>query len=192
MSSVQERTQELLKLAAESRAGLKRAADALDRLPEPEQAEARAALMALAGVQPGDAAEEGEEGEGTTLTNKRLLRWALGREAEAQRPGNPTHRDESFVCARCGAQVAPGGARVRDHCPACLHGQHVDGPVPGDRAARCGGLLKPTGLERRGEELVLTHTCALCGVVRRVRAHPDDDPAALRALSASSGWRAIR
>ncbi len=189
MSSVQERTQELLKQARESRAGLKRAADTLDRLPEGERTEARAALMALAGVQSDLDDDGGDEGE---LTSKRLLRWALGREAEAQRPGNPTHRDEAFVCARCGAQVPPGGARVRDHCPACLHGLHVDGEVPGDRAARCGGLLTPTGLERRGEDLVLTHTCALCGVVRRVRAHPDDDPAALRALSASSGWRAIR
>ncbi|MEY3212937.1 MAG: hypothetical protein RIT28_3418 [Pseudomonadota bacterium] len=190
MSSVQERTQALLKQAGESRAGLKRAADALDRLPDAERGEARAALMALAGVQPADdALEHDEAGE---LTSKRLLRWALGREAEAQRPGNPTHRDEAFACARCGVPVPPGGARVRDHCPACLYGLHVDGEVPGDRAAGCGGLLTPTGLERRGEDLVLTHTCALCGVVRRVRAHPDDDPAALRALSAASGWRAIR
>ena len=186
MSSVQERTRELLKLAGEGRGGLKRAAASLDRLPDAEREEARSALMALAGVEHEAQEEEGE------LTSKRLLRWALGREAEAQRPRNPTHRDEPFVCVRCGVQVAPGGARVRDHCPACLHGRHVDGLVPGDRAADCGGLLTPTGLERRGEDLVLTHTCALCGVVRRVRAHPDDDPAALRALSASSGWRAIR
>ena len=174
MSSVQEQVQELLKLAGDGRGGLKRAAAALDRLPDAERKEARSALMALAGAESAVKDTEGDEGEPTT---KRLLRWALGREDEAR---------------RCGAQVPAGGARVRDHCPACLHGLHVDGPVPGDRAADCCGLLTPTGLERRGEELVLTHTCAVCGVVRRVRAHPDDDPAALRALSASSGWRAIR
>lgn len=189
MSSVQEQVQELLKLAGDGRGGLKRAAAALDRLPDAERKEARSALMALAGAESAIEDTQGDEGE---LTTKRLLRWALGREDEARRPGNPTRRDEDFVCARCGAQVPAGGARVRDHCPACLHGLHVDGPVPGDRAADCCGLLTPTGLERRGEELVLTHTCAVCGVVRRVRAHADDDPAALRALSASSGWRAIR
>ena len=189
MSSVQEQVQELLKLAGDGRGGLKRAAAALDRLPDAERKEARSALMALAGAESAVEDTEREEGE---LTTKRLLRWALGREDEARRPGNPPRRDEAFVCARCGAGASPGGARVRDHCPACLHGLHVDGLVPGDRAAACGGLLTPTGLERRGEELVLTHTCAVCGVVRRVRAHPEDDPATLRALSASSGWRAIR
>lgn len=187
MSSVQERVEELLKQAGEGRAGLKRAASRLDLLPEAERRALREALLDRAGAAEPEA--DGDEGE---LSSKRLLRWALGREDEARRPGNPTHRDEAFTCASCAAQVPPGGARVRDHCPACLYGLHVDGEVPGDRAAGCGGALRPTGLERRGEELVLTHTCALCGVVRRVRAHPDDDPAALRALSAASGWRTIR
>lgn len=188
MSRVQEQALALVKQAGEGRAGLKRAAADVDRLPEEERRALRAAVAALAGV----AALEDDPDEGGELSTKRLLRWALGREDDARRPSNPTHRDEAFVCVQCGAQVTPGGARVRDHCPSCLHGLHVDGDTPGDRASGCGGRLTPTGLERRGEELVLTHTCALCGVVRRVRAHADDDPAALRALSASSGWRAIR
>ena len=191
MSSVQEQVRALLKQAGDGRGGLKRAAVLIDRLPDEERLAVRSALLTLAGVGP-EGGEEEEDEDAAEPSNKRLLRWALGRETEAQRPGNPTRIDEAFVCARCGAPVTPGGARVRDHCPACLHGLHVDGDVPGDRAAGCGGLLTPTGIERRGEELVLTHTCALCGVVRRVRAHPDDAPGALRALSASSGWRAIR
>ena len=144
---MQEQVQELLKLAGDGRGGLKRAAAALDRLPDAERKEARSALMALAGAESGVEETQGDEGEPTT---KRLLRWALGREDEARRPGNPTRRDEDFVCARCGAQVPAGGARVRDHCPACLHGLHVDCPVPGDRAAGCGGLFDPVGFWMEG------------------------------------------
>jgi len=114
---------------------------------------------------------------------KRLVRRALGREGEARRRANPVRRDEPFNCAACGLDVPPGGARVRDHCPACLASLHLD-VVPGDRAAGCGGLMRPEGLEILRGEAILRYRCARCGAARRCRAHPGDDAAALAAVSA--------
>ena len=122
---------------------------------------------------------------------KRLLRRALARDEAAQVRANFLHRDEGFACARCGAQVAPGGAVVRDHCPRCLWSCHLD-EVPGDRAAGCGGLLQPVGAALNHGRWTLSWRCARCGALRRNREHPDDDPAALARLCADSGERAVR
>lgn len=121
----------------------------------------RASIEALA-------AERGIEPAPT----RRLVRALLDRAEDAQVRRNPIHRDEAFTCAHCGAEVAAGGALVRDHCPICLRGLHVD-VVPGDRAAGCGGVLVPAGFERR-PELVIVYRCERCGHAFRVRAHPDD------------------
>ncbi len=115
---------------------------------------------------------------------KRLLRLARGREAGARVRSNPVRVDEAFQCSSCGHEAELGGARVRDHCPACLHGLHVD-VVPGDRAADCGGVLVPESLELVAGEAVIRYRCTLCGARPRVRAHPDDRPAALSELSAT-------
>lgn len=111
---------------------------------------------------------------GETLSGKQLLRRLRERAEAAQERRSPVHRDEGFTCMACGAQVPPGGARVRDHCPRCLHGRHLD-RIPGDRAAGCGGLLVPVELELRGEQPRIHHRCARCGHRHRVRAHPEDD-----------------
>jgi hypothetical protein len=103
---------------------------------------------------------------------KRLVRALLARADAAQVRKNPIHRDEGFTCAHCGVAVAPGGAPVRDHCPICLRGRHVD-VVPGDRAATCGGVLDPIAFERR-PEVVIRYRCRLCAHTFVVRAHPDD------------------
>lgn len=103
---------------------------------------------------------------------KRLVRALLARADSAQVRKNPIHRDEGFTCAHCGAAVTPGGAPVRDHCPVCLRGLHVD-VVPGDRAAGCRGVLDPIAFERR-PEIVIRYRCRLCGHTFVVRAHPDD------------------
>jgi len=108
------------------------------------------------------------------LDGKRLVKALLGRAEGAQRRTNPIRRDEPFVCVHCGADVPRGGARVRDHCPACLHGLHVD-EVPGDRANPCGGVLKPVDLVLEGRSgVVISYRCERCGAVVRNRAHPDD------------------
>ncbi len=163
----------LLTEAGAGRRALKRAAAALDAM-EPG---AKGALVALA-------RERGVElpDEAAGWPGKRLLRRALAREEAARERSNPIRRDGAFTCGGCDAAVAPGGGRVRDHCPRCLRSLHVD-VVPGDRAAGCGGLMDPTGLELRGGEAVIHYRCRRCGAAGRCRAHPDDDAVALAELS---------
>lgn len=88
--------------------------------------------------------------------------------------------DSGFVCGHCGAVVRPLGFTSRNHCPRCLYSLHVD-VFPGDRAATCGGLMRPIRSEpdnRRG--FIITHRCEKCGAVSRNRAaiantdQPDD------------------
>lgn len=108
------------------------------------------------------------------LDGRRLVRALLDRSGEAQVRTNPIRRDEQFTCAHCGVGVAEGGARVRDHCPACLCSLHVD-VVPGDRASDCGGVFDPVDLALEGRAgVVITYRCRDCGASHRNRAHPDD------------------
>ena len=88
--------------------------------------------------------------------------------------------DEGFVCANCGLHVLPLGYTSRNHCPRCLCSLHVD-KNPGDRAADCGGIMRPIRVEtdaRRG--YVIVHRCEKCGHISRNRAaytspvQPDD------------------
>lgn len=121
---------------------------------------------------------------------RRLVRALLGRAEAAQIRSNPIRVDEAFTCACCGAEVPPGGARVRDHCPVCLRSLHVD-VVPGDRAATCGALLDPVGFDLRGGEVLILYRCRGCGARWQGRAHPDDAiPAALPGQIADPiAWR---
>lgn len=78
--------------------------------------------------------------------------------------------DSAFVCAHCGAKVAPLGYSSRNHCPVCLWSLHLD-ENPGDRAAGCGGLMRPVCVEtdpRKG--YILVHRCEKCGAIRRCKA----------------------
>ncbi len=150
----------LLLEAGRGRRALKRLAVELDSEPT-----SRAALAEALGL-PAD------------WPAKRLLRHGLGRSEDARRRQNPVRRDESFDCGACGAAVAPGGARVRDHCPRCLFSLHVD-VVPGDRASDCGELLEPVGLETIGQQTVIQYRCRGCGHRQRNRAHDEDDIVAL-------------
>ena len=155
---------------ATSRGAIKRLGEALDREGDESL---RAALVAYGrkrGVELPD--------EAVTWPGKRLLRAAMAREDGARVAKNPTRLDEAFVCAHCGRDVPIGGRIVRDHCPRCLRSLHVD-EVPGDRAAACGGLLDPVGLEVRGDEQVLRYRCRRCGQEKVNRAatlgdHPDE------------------
>ena len=88
--------------------------------------------------------------------------------------------DSGFVCANCGLLVEPLGYTSRNHCPRCLCSLHVD-VNPGDRAAECGGIMRPVKVEpdaRRG--YIITHRCEKCGHESRNRAaheapvQPDD------------------
>jgi hypothetical protein len=101
--------------------------------------------------------------DAVTWPGKKLLRRAQGREKAARERRNPIRRDEAFQCVACGEEVAPHGRTARDHCPSCLCSLHVDN-IPGDRAAACGGVLRPISLEMRGGHPYLLYRCEACGV----------------------------
>lgn len=156
----------LLARARGARGRLKREAVWLDKQPA-EFVQAVVDYSRKRGVDlPEDAA---------TWPAKKLLRACLNRSEQAQVRTNPIVRDESFVCAHCGAAVPIHGRTARDHCPHCLRSLHVD-DVPGDRASQCGGLLDPTSCETKSGDWVIHYTCRSCGAAKSNRALPDGDP----------------
>lgn len=67
---------------------------------------------------------------------------------------------ENFVCDNCGLPVMGNG--YTNHCPQCLWSKHVD-IFPGDRAEKCGGMMEPISIEKKGKEYIITHKCVKCG-----------------------------
>ncbi|MDQ3701029.1 MAG: RNHCP domain-containing protein [Chloroflexota bacterium] len=99
-------------------------------------------------------------------------KWARQTRRDA-RQGNP------FRCCHCKRFIGslPSGGQHRNHCPVCLHSRHVDGRIPGDRRATCGGKMAPSALfARPNGEQVLVHRCLACGFERHNRVAADDDP----------------
>jgi hypothetical protein len=73
-----------------------------------------------------------------------------------------TKINEPFVCIYCHFSVPKSQQTCRDHCPQCLHSLHVD-VNPGDRAADCGGLLKPVAWSRHKKKgLMIHYICEIC------------------------------
>ena len=79
---------------------------------------------------------------------------------------------EDFICAHCGKSVQGNG--YTNHCPQCLRSRHVD-IDPGDRLSRCGGMMKPISVERKGDAWILTHSCETCGHEKRNEMAPSDN-----------------
>ena len=79
---------------------------------------------------------------------------------------------EDFDCGHCGEHVHGNG--YTNHCPHCLWSMHVD-VNPGDRAAVCGGMMRPIRVEFEKGEYVLVHHCERCSALRRNRVVPEDD-----------------
>ncbi|MEV6123309.1 RNHCP domain-containing protein [Streptomyces sp. NPDC052077] len=117
-----------------------------------------------------------------------------GRAPGARRPqrrkdilhGRGGHRARDFRCVGCRLDVsldAPGTAH-RNHCPNCLASLHVDGRVPGDRAADCHGRMEALSMSVRpdGEWLVI-HRCLSCGALSANRIAGDDNALALVRLA---------
>jgi tRNA(Ile)-lysidine synthetase-like protein len=131
------------------------------------------------------ARERGEELPNTAMAwpSKKLIRRARAKQEESRRRTNPIRIDDPFFCVVCGSDVKIGGAKVRDHCPFCLHSRHVD-RIPGDRSAGCGGTLVPVSLDKSGDSEVINYECDRCEETSRCSAHPDDDRELLVALSA--------
>jgi hypothetical protein len=88
---------------------------------------------------------------------------------------------EDFVCEKCGADVS--GTGYTNHCPKCLFSKHVD-VYPGDRAASCGGLMKPVGFFMKGKEEYIVHRCEKCAHEKNNSVAPEDNRDAIIALSA--------
>lgn len=83
-------------------------------------------------------------------------------------------RNSGFRCAHCGLAVPPLEGGCRNHCPRCLYSLHVD-VFPGDRAAECGGLLEPVGVDYHAKKgWVIVSRCQRCGETRRNKAALDD------------------
>ncbi|MCI4044835.1 MULTISPECIES: RNHCP domain-containing protein [unclassified Streptomyces] len=71
---------------------------------------------------------------------------------------------DTFTCVRCGLTVAayaPDGSR-RNHCPSCLHSQHLVDHVEGGRSD-CEGRMAPISIAvlRTGDWMVV-HRCTRC------------------------------
>ena len=86
-----------------------------------------------------------------------------------------THKNDGFTCENCGALVPPAEGTCRNHCTVCLCSKHVD-VNPGDRAANCGGIMKPVSYELKGGVPVrLINVCQKCGFTRPNKIADDDD-----------------
>ena len=76
------------------------------------------------------------------------------------------------------------GTRHRNHCPSCLWSRHLDGRVPGDRAAGCAASMEPIGVCVHGDgEWALVHRCDACATIRVNRIAGDDNPLMLMQLA---------
>lgn len=87
---------------------------------------------------------------------------------------------EDFICEHCGASVKGDG--YTNHCPQCLWSKHVD-VQPGDRAAICGGMMKPVALEGSTGKYRITQRCERCNMQRLITVHKNDDMKAVVALA---------
>jgi DNA-directed RNA polymerase subunit RPC12/RpoP len=89
-------------------------------------------------------------------------------------------RVEDFVCVHCGKHVSGNG--YTDHCTSCLWSKHVD-VNPGDRQATCGGMMKPIGVEPKGDGYRIQYRCTRCGYTRYNRSAKDDNIEAILAVA---------
>ena len=110
---------------------------------------------------------------------KKRLRIFLNRSEEAQVRKNPIHRNEAFTCIHCQKKIEKSRGKIRDHCPFCLRGLHLDN-IPGDRASDCHGKLVPVEFILDHGEIIIRYQCERCTQRYQVKAHPDDQiPASL-------------
>ena len=104
---------------------------------------------------------------------KKLLRLFLARSEEAQIRKNPIHRNEGFQCVHCQTEIVKTKGKIRDHCPLCLRGVHLD-VIPGDRASKCQGKLLPIAFTLDHGSVRIQYRCLRCTHQYQVDAHPDD------------------
>jgi hypothetical protein len=100
-------------------------------------------------------------------------------------PKKFTKNIEDFVCEHCGTEVKGNG--YTNHCPACLWSKHVD-VNPGDRAAQCGGMMRPIRVELEKQEYIITHECVKCGHSKRNKMSLDDDFDVITQIAQTRGY----
>jgi hypothetical protein len=91
---------------------------------------------------------------------------------------------EDFVCGNCGLRTLGNG--YTNHCRECLWSKHVD-IFPGDRAEKCGGMMKPIRVEVRKKEYTIIHKCQKCGAEKPNKAVKEDNFDMLVQISAENG-----
>lgn len=79
---------------------------------------------------------------------------------------------EDFTCEKCGTEVK--GSGFTNHCPKCLWSKHLD-VNPGDREEKCGGLMTPIGILKKGADYFINHQCQKCGFERRKKLEKNDN-----------------
>ena len=79
---------------------------------------------------------------------------------------------EDFQCENCGEKIEGDG--YTNHCPFCLWSKHVD-INPGDRNSDCGSLMEPIEIEKKSNEIIITHKCLKCGHLKKNKTAPDDN-----------------
>jgi hypothetical protein len=87
---------------------------------------------------------------------------------------------EDFDCEHCGAKIK--GTGYTNHCSRCLWSKHVD-EHPGDRAAKCKGLMEPISVEQKHGRFVILHRCVVCGHKKRNESSSEDSVDALIQLT---------
>lgn len=79
---------------------------------------------------------------------------------------------EDFECENCGTPIKGNG--YTNHCPKCFFSKHVD-INPGDRAANCGGMMEPIGIESIGNGFIIIFRCQKCGQKKKNKSSTKDD-----------------
>lgn len=100
-----------------------------------------------------------------------VVKILIGYDKKMQKK-NFIKKTEDFICGHCEASVRGNG--YTNHCPRCLWSKHAD-IIPGDRAAECGGLMEPAGIEKEHGEFVIVHKCVKCGYIKKNKAGKDDN-----------------
>jgi len=79
---------------------------------------------------------------------------------------------ENFTCDNCTTTINGNG--FTNHCEKCLWSKHVD-ESPGDRAAKCGGSMKPSAFEQEQKGMSVIHVCQSCGHTKKNKLSLNDD-----------------
>ena len=83
--------------------------------------------------------------------------------------------NESFVCIHCGEEIMQATKTCRNHCPKCFCSLHVDGDIPGDRAAWCGEKMFPIDYKLLNSDYKIFFQCSKCGKQHRNKRAVDDE-----------------